>query len=55
MSLLAFSASPFAAEKTASLMTLDYLKAEAAKGKRSDFNKLMKMVSDAPALKGDGR
>ena len=50
-----FCVTPFAAEKTASLMTLDYLKAEAAKGKRSDFKKLMKMVSDVPALKDDGR
>ena len=44
-----------AAEKMASVMTLDYLKAEAAKGKRSDFNKFLKMVPDAPAPKGDGR
>ena len=44
-----------AAEKMASVMTLDYLKAEAAKGKRSEFNKFLKMVPDAPALKGDGR
>ena len=43
-----------AAEKMASVMTLDYLKAEAAKGKRSDFNKFLKMVPDTPALKGDG-
>lgn len=44
-----------AAEKMASVMTLDYLKAEAAKGKRSDFKKFLKMVPDAPAVKGDGR
>ena len=44
-----------AAEKMASVMTLDFLKAEAAKGKRSDFNKFLKMVPDAPALKADGR
>ncbi len=44
-----------AAEKMASVLTLDYLKAEAAKGKRSDFKKFLKMVPDAPALKGDGR
>lgn len=42
-----------AAEKMASVMTLDYLKAEAAKGKRSDFNKFLKLVPDAPAVKGD--
>ena len=45
---------PFAAKKMASVMTLDFLNAEAAKGKRSDFKKLMKMASDVPALKGDG-
>lgn len=44
-----------AAEKMASVLTLDYLKAEAAKGKRSDFKKFLKIVPDAPALKGDGR
>ena len=44
-----------AAEKMASVMTLDYLKAEAARGKRSDFKKFLKMVPDAPSLKGDGR
>lgn len=44
-----------AAEKMASVLTLDYLKAEAAKGKRSDFKKFLKMVPDAPAQKGDGR
>ena len=43
-----------AAEKMASVMTLDYLKAEAATGKRSDFKKFLKMVPDSPALKGDG-
>ncbi len=42
-----------AAEKMASVMTLDYLKAEAAKGKRSDFKKFLKMVPDKPAKKGD--
>ena len=44
-----------AAEKMASVLTLDYLKAEAARGKRSDFKKFLKMVPDAPSLKGDGR
>jgi predicted transcriptional regulator len=42
-----------AAEKMASVMTLDYLKAEAAKGKRNDFKKFLKMVPDKPAKKGD--
>ena len=37
---------PFAiAEKMASVVTLDHLEAEAAMRKRSDFKKLMKMVS----------
>ena len=44
-----------AAEKMASVLTLDYLKAEADKGKRSDFKKFLKMVPDSPALKKDGR
>ena len=44
-----------AAEKMASVLTLDYLKAEAAKGKRSDFKKFLKMVPDAPVVKGDER
>jgi uncharacterized protein (DUF433 family) len=43
-----------AAEKMASVLTLDYLKAEAAKGKRNDFKKFLKMVPDSPAPKGDG-
>lgn len=42
-----------AAEKMASVMTLDYLKAEAAKRKRNDFKKFLKMVPDKPAKKGD--
>ncbi len=42
-----------AAEKMASVMTLDYLKAEAAKGKRNDFKKFLKMMPDKPAKKGD--
>jgi predicted transcriptional regulator len=44
-----------AAEKMASVMTLDYLKAEAAKGKRKDFEKYLSIVADAPALEGDER
>jgi hypothetical protein len=44
-----------AAEKMASVMTLDYLKAEAAKGKRKDFEKYLSMVPDVPALEGDER
>jgi predicted transcriptional regulator len=44
-----------AAEKMASVLTLDYLKSEAAKGKRSDFERYMSMVPDAPAQAGDER
>jgi predicted transcriptional regulator len=42
-----------AAEKMASFMTLDYLKAEAAKGQRSDFDHYLRSVPDAPAAAGD--
>lgn len=44
-----------AAEKMASALTLDYLKAEAAKGKRADFDRYMGLVPDAPAQAGDER
>lgn len=44
-----------AAEKMASVMTLDYLKAEAAKGKRSDFERFLKKAPDLPARPGDER
>lgn len=42
-----------AAEKMASVMTLDYLKSEAAKGKRSDFEHYLSMVPDVPVQPGD--
>jgi predicted transcriptional regulator len=42
-----------AAEKMASVMTLDYLKAEASKGKRSDFEHYLSKVPDVPAQAGD--
>lgn len=42
-----------ASEKMASVLTLDFLKAEAAKGKRSDFDHYLSMVPDAPAQAGD--
>ena len=42
-----------AAEKMASVMTLDYLKAEAAKGKRNDFTHFLSRVPDVPAQPGD--
>ena len=44
-----------AAEKMASVLTLDFLKSEAAKGKRSDFEHCMSMVSNVPAQVGDER
>jgi hypothetical protein len=34
-------------------MTLDYLKAEAAKGQRSDFTRYLDLVPDVPAQPGD--
>ena len=44
-----------ASEKMASVLTLDFLKAEAAKGQRSDFDHYLSMVSDVPAQMGDER
>ena len=44
-----------AAEKMASVMTLDFLKAEAKKGKWSDFENYLGAVPDAPAQAGDER
>ena len=40
-------------EKMASVMTLDYLKLEAAKGIRSDFDRYMNLVPNAPIAEGD--
>ena len=37
----------------ASVMTLDYLKAEAARGKRNDFERYRSMVPDVVAPDGD--
>ncbi len=42
-----------AAEKMASVMTLDHLKSEAAKGKRGDFERYMSSVPDSPVQPGD--
>lgn len=42
-----------AAEKMASVMTLDYLRAEAAKGRREDFLAVLDRAPDAEALPGD--
>lgn len=44
-----------AAEKMASVLTLDFLRSEAALGKRSDFEHYLRMVPDAPAQAGDER
>jgi predicted DNA-binding ribbon-helix-helix protein len=44
-----------ASEKMASVLTLDFLKAEAAKGKRSDFDHYLSMVPDVAAQVGDER
>ncbi len=43
------------AEKMASVMTLDFLKAEATQGQRSHFDRFLALVPDAPAQKGDDR
>jgi predicted transcriptional regulator len=40
-------------EKMASVMTLDYLKLEAANGSRSGFDRFMNLVPNAPAIAGD--
>lgn len=40
-------------EKMASVMTLDYLKSEAAKGGRSDFDRFLNLVPDTLAMAGD--
>ena len=44
-----------ASEKMASVLTLDFLKAEAAKGKRNEFDHYLSMVPDLPAQPGDER
>ena len=40
-------------EKMASVITLDYLKSEAAKGNRSDFDRFMNAIPNASVAKGD--
>ena len=40
-------------EKMASVMTLDYLKLEAANGSRSDFDYFLSLVPNVPAMEGD--
>ena len=37
-----------AAEKLASMLTLDYLRKEAAQGRREDFERYLKAVPDIP-------
>ena len=37
----------------ASFQTLDYLRREAALGKREEFEQFLKLVPDVPALAGD--
>ena len=37
----------------ACVMTLDYLRTQAEQGQRSDFDRFMGMVPDAPPLPGD--
>ena len=42
-----------AAEKMASFQTLDYLRREAALGKRENFDKFLALVPDVPPQAGD--
>ena len=44
-----------AAEKMASVLTLDYLRSEAAKGGREAFERYMNLAPDVPAQAGDER
>ena len=44
-----------AAEKMASVMTLDYLKSEGGRGKRSDFERYLSLVPNVPAQENDER
>ena len=41
------------AEKMASVLTLDYLKAEAAQGRRTDFEQFLSMVPEVPVDETD--
>ncbi len=42
-----------AAEKMAAVLTLDYLRREAAQGQREDFLHLLDRVPEVPPLSGD--
>lgn len=44
-----------AAEEMASVMTLDYLRTEAAQGRREDFLAVLDRAPDAPPQPGDER
>lgn len=44
-----------AAEKMASVMTLDWLRAEAAQGRRADFLALLDAAPDVSPISGDER
>ena len=44
-----------AAEKMASVLTLDYPRAEAAQGRRETYLAVLDAVPDAPPLSGDER
>jgi len=41
------------AEKMASVLTLDYLRTEAAEGRRADFEQFLSMVSEVPVDEAD--
>ena len=40
-------------EKMASVLTLDYLKSETARGQRSDFDYFLGLAPNAPVMAGD--
>ena len=42
-----------ASEKLAVMLTMDYLRREAAAGRREDFEKYLAAVPDAPLMPGD--
>jgi len=44
-----------AAEKMASVMTLDWLRAEASQGRREDFLAVLNAAPDVPPIPGDER
>lgn len=44
-----------ASEKMAAFLTLEYLRKEANRGKRSDFQRFLKRVPDVPADHGDNK